>query len=138
MVLDACLPCDFERTCGRSLALRESAGRDGSLIVRGANPNQTLTYFDGVEIPSVINGEFLDRINFFLGGFGSRYGCAVGGGVEVGSRKGAAYAWHGVAKVDLLDVETARRSRDGEGEVERGSSNSKGGSPNLSNRHHRV
>jgi outer membrane cobalamin receptor len=86
---------DFERTCGCSLALRESAGGDGRLIVRGANPNQTLAYFEGVEIPSVINGEFFDCIDFFLGGFGSRYGCAVGGVVEVWSRKGAAYAWQG-------------------------------------------
>ncbi len=85
----------------------------GQLIVRGANPNQTLTYFDGVEIPllfhlaggpSVINGEFLDKIDFFPGGFGSRYGRAVGGVVDVGSRKGASDTWHAVAKVDLLDA----------------------------------
>lgn len=85
----------------------------GQLIVRGANPNQTLTYFDGVEIPllfhlaggpSVINGEFLDRIDFFPGGFGSRYGRAVGGVVDVAGRKGASDTWHGVAKVDFLDA----------------------------------
>lgn len=84
----------------------------GQLIVRGANPNQTLTFFDGVEIPllfhlaggpSIVNGEFLDRIDFFPGGFGARYGRAVGGVVDVASRKGAADTWHGVAKVDLLD-----------------------------------
>lgn len=85
----------------------------GQLIVRGANPNQTLTFFDGVEIPllfhlgggpSIVNGEFLDRIDFFPGGFGSRYGRAIGGVVDVSSRKGAADTWHGVAKVDLLDA----------------------------------
>jgi TonB family protein len=84
----------------------------GQLIVRGASPNQTLTYFDGVEIPllfhigggpSVVNGEFLDRVDFFPGGFGARYGRAVGGVVDVASRKGAADTWHGAAKVDLLD-----------------------------------
>lgn len=84
----------------------------GQLIVRGANPNQTLTFFDGVEIPllfhvgggpSVVNGEFLDRVDFFPGGFGARYGRAVGGVVDVQSRKGASDTWHGVAKVDLLD-----------------------------------
>ncbi len=84
----------------------------GQLIVRGANPNQTLTYFDGVEIPllfhlgggpSIVNGEFLDRVDFFPGGFGARYGRAVGGVVDVASRRGAADTWHGVAKVDLLD-----------------------------------
>ncbi len=85
----------------------------GQLIVRGANPNQTLTFFDGVEIPllfhlgggpSIVNGEFLDRIDFFPGGFGARYGRAVGGVVDVASRRGAADTWHGVAKVDLLDA----------------------------------
>lgn len=85
----------------------------GQLIVRGANPNQTLTFFDGVQIPllfhlgggpSVVNSEFLDKIDFFPGGFGARYGRAVGGVVDVSSRKGASDTWHGVAKVDLLDA----------------------------------
>lgn len=84
----------------------------GQLIVRGANPGQTLTFFDGVEIPllfhlaggpSVVNAEFLDRIDFYPGGFGARYGRAVGGVVDVASRKGASDTWHGVAKVDFLD-----------------------------------
>lgn len=84
----------------------------GQLIVRGANPNQTLTFFDGVEIPllfhlaggpSVVNAEFLDRVDFYPGGFGARYGRAVGGVVDVASRKGASDTWHGVAKIDLLD-----------------------------------
>lgn len=85
----------------------------GQLIVRGANPNQTLTFFDGVEIPllfhlaggpSIVNAEFLDKLDFFPGGFGARYGRAVGGVVDVSSRRGAADTWHGVAKVDLLDA----------------------------------
>ncbi len=84
----------------------------GQLIVRGANPGQTLTYFDGVEIPllfhlgagpSIVNAEFLDRVDFYPGGFGARYGRAVGGVVDVASRKGAADTLHGVAKVDLQD-----------------------------------
>lgn len=85
----------------------------GALIVRGANPNQTGTYMDGVEIPllfhlgggpSVINSEFIDRIDFFPGGFGARYGRAVGGIVDVATRKGASDTWHGSAKVDFLDT----------------------------------
>ncbi|MEW6434665.1 MAG: TonB family protein [Myxococcota bacterium] len=85
----------------------------GQLIVRGANPAQTLTFFDGVEIPllfhvaggpSVVNAEFLDRLDFFPGGFGARYGRAVGGVVDVQSRKGASDTWHGSAKIDLLDT----------------------------------
>lgn len=84
----------------------------GALIVRGASPDQTATYLDGVEIPilyhlgggpSVINGEFLEKIDFFPGGFGSRYGRAVGGVVDVSTRQGAVDTFHGVAKVDLQD-----------------------------------
>lgn len=84
----------------------------GALIVRGASPDQTLTLMDGVEIPilyhlgggpSVINAEFLDRIDFYPGGFGARFGRAVGGMVDVATRKGASDTWHGSAKVDLLD-----------------------------------
>ncbi len=84
----------------------------GQLIVRGANPSQTLTFFDGVQIPllfhfgggpSVVNAEFLDRVDFFPGGFGARYGRAVGGVVDVASRKGASETWHGVAQVDIKD-----------------------------------
>ncbi|HEY0881305.1 MAG TPA: outer membrane beta-barrel protein, partial [Archangium sp.] len=54
--------------------------------------------------PSIVNGEFLDRVDFDPGGFGARYGRAVGGVVDVASRRGAADTWHGVAKVDLLDA----------------------------------
>jgi TonB family protein len=85
----------------------------GALIVRGAAPDQTKTLFDGVEIPllfhlgggpSVVNAEFLDRVDFYPGGFGARYGRAVGGIVDVASRKGATDTWHGSLKVDLLDT----------------------------------
>lgn len=84
----------------------------GQLIVRGASPSQTLTYLDGVEIPllfhigagpSVVNGEFLDKVDFYPGGFGARYGRAVGGVVDVTTRRGASDTYHGVAKVDLQD-----------------------------------
>ncbi len=84
----------------------------GALIVRGASPSQTLTFFDGVEVPllyhlgggpSIVNAEFLDRVDFFPGGFGSRYGRAVGGVVDVATRKGASDTLHGSVKVDLLD-----------------------------------
>lgn len=85
----------------------------GQLIVRGASPSDTKTMFDGVEIPllfhlgggpSVVNAEFLDRVDFYPGGFGARYGRAIGGIVDVATRKGASDTWHGSMKVDLLDT----------------------------------
>lgn len=85
----------------------------GALIVRGASPGQTGTLMDGVQIPllyhlgggpSVVNAEFLDRVDFYPGGFGTHYGRAIGGIVDVATRKGAADTFHGVFKVDLLDT----------------------------------
>ncbi len=85
----------------------------GALIVRGASPDQTLTLLDGVEIPilfhlgggpSVVSSEFLDRIDFFPGGFGAQYGRAVGGVVDVATRKGASDTLHAVVKADFLDT----------------------------------
>lgn len=84
----------------------------GALIVRGASPDETNIFLDGVEIPilyhlgggpSVVNEEFLDHVDFYPGGFGSRYGRAIGGAVDVATRKGASDTWHGAAKIDFLD-----------------------------------
>jgi TonB family protein len=85
----------------------------GQLIVRGASPQQTATLLDGVEIPllyhfgggpSVVNAEFLDRVDFLPGGFGARYGRAIGGIVDVATRKGASDTWHGSLQIDLLQT----------------------------------
>lgn len=82
----------------------------GQMVVRGANPNQTLFFMDGVQVPllfhfgggpSVISAEFIDKIDFFPGGFGARYGRAVGGVVDVQTRKGSADTWHVVANADF-------------------------------------
>src|SRR5205823_14990059 len=78
----------------------------------GADPAQTLTFMDGVEIPllfhllggpSVVNAQFLDHVDFYPGGFDARYGRAVGGIVDVTTRKGAKDTVHGEVKLDLLD-----------------------------------
>ena len=83
----------------------------GQLIVRGASPNDTGTYLDGVQIPllyhfgggpSVVNPAFVDRIDFYPGGFGSEYGRAIGGIVDVATRSPRDDAWHGSASVDLI------------------------------------
>ena len=85
----------------------------GQLIVRGASPAETGTYLDSVEIPllfhflggpSVVNPEFLDRLEFFPGGFGPRYGRAIGGIIDAYTRRGAADSYHGNLKIDLLDT----------------------------------
>ncbi|MFN7133521.1 MAG: TonB family protein, partial [Myxococcales bacterium] len=85
----------------------------GALIVRGAAPQETGVYIDGVQIPllfhflggpSVINAEMLDRIDFFPGGFGPRYGRAIGGILDAGLRRPDPEAVHGAAQVSVLDA----------------------------------
>ena len=84
----------------------------GALLVRGANPSDSLVLFDSVEIPilyhfggltSVINAEFLENINFYPGGFGARYGRATAGIVDVDSRELDMDSFRGSAELDLLD-----------------------------------
>jgi TonB family protein len=85
----------------------------GDLLVRGSNPGQTSTMMDGVRIPllfhllggpSVINSEFIDTLDFYPGDYGTQYGRAVGGAVDVMTRKGASDTLHGSVKVDALDT----------------------------------
>jgi TonB family protein len=85
----------------------------GALIVRGANPQDSGTYFDGVEIPllyhfggltSVVNAEFLEDISFYPGGFGAYYGRATAGIVDVSSRKLKLRSCRGYGEVDILDA----------------------------------
>ena len=47
--------------------------------------------------------QFLDHVDFYPGGFDARYGRAVGGIVDVTTRKGAKDTVHGEVKLDLLD-----------------------------------
>ncbi len=85
----------------------------GQIIVRGASPNDTGTYLDGVPLPllyhfnggpSVLNSEFLDRVDFYPGGFGPEHGRAIGGIVDVHTRRQDSPDWHGSAKIDLIDA----------------------------------
>jgi TonB family protein len=84
----------------------------GALIVRGANPQDSGVYFDGVQIPilyhfggltSVVNAEFLEDIDFYPGGFPVAYGRATAGIVDVSSRKLKMKTCRGYGEVDLLD-----------------------------------
>ena len=81
----------------------------GFLVVRGADPQDTDVYLDGIQLPliyhflggpSVINPEFLDKIDFYPGGQGAEYGHAIGGTVDVTSRKLEPDRIHAVADVN--------------------------------------
>jgi len=92
---------------------RTPGGLGGALLVRGERPSSTAVYMDGVAIPqlyhfggltSVVNAEFLEKIDFYPGGFGARYGDATAGIVEVTTRDLNCDIVHGSAKADLIDA----------------------------------
>lgn len=85
----------------------------GMLVVRGAAPGDTRVLLDGQEIPqlyhfgglrSVFPTEALSRIDFLPGGFGVRYGRAIGGVVDVETRGGREDKWGGFVDADLYDA----------------------------------
>jgi outer membrane receptor protein involved in Fe transport len=84
----------------------------GALLVRGAQPEDTQVMIDGVPIPllyhfaggpSVINASFIDRIDFFPGAYGAKYGRAIAGIVDVGVNPPEPKRLHGLVDINLLN-----------------------------------
>ena len=84
----------------------------GFLLIRGSNPDDTGVFIDGHRVPllfhflggpSILNPEFLERIDLYPGGFPARFGRGHGGIVSVETRPARSDGIHGAAKVDLLD-----------------------------------
>jgi outer membrane receptor protein involved in Fe transport len=53
--------------------------------------------------PSVVNASFIDRIDFFPGAYGAKYGRAIAGIVDVGTKPPEPKRLHGLVDIDLLD-----------------------------------
>lgn len=73
----------------------KAPGLAGLLIVRGSAPQDSATYVDGSQIPltyhflgltSVVPTDLLEKIDFYPGNFGVRYGRVTGGVVDIGLR----------------------------------------------------
>jgi TonB family protein len=84
----------------------------GLLIVRGANPTDTGVFIGGEPIPqlyhflagpSVFTGNLIDKIDFYPGGFGVRYGRFIGGVVDVSINSEVGRTLHGAVDVNLRD-----------------------------------
>lgn len=84
----------------------------GQVIVRGSPSWDSRYFLDGVQLPqlyhfgglkSVYNSEALESIDFYPGGFGTRYGGAVGGVIEINGRKPKSDRIHG--QVDISNVD---------------------------------
>jgi TonB family protein len=83
----------------------------GLLVVRGSDPGDTEVFLDGIPIPlvfhfggitSVISSDMIEALDFYPGNFGTRFGRATGGAVEIRSRE-PRDAFHGLAQVDIYD-----------------------------------
>ncbi|MDG1481796.1 MAG: TonB-dependent receptor, partial [Myxococcota bacterium] len=64
----------------------------GGLIIRGANPEDTRVYVDGVLVPlvyhlggivSIVNSDLIEAVDYLPGGYSARYGRGMGGVVDI-------------------------------------------------------
>ncbi|MFH1129984.1 MAG: TonB family protein [Pseudomonadota bacterium] len=85
----------------------------GAMLIRGASPNDSGVYLDGIRIPilyhflggpSVLNPEFLDRIDYYAGNADSRYGRLIAGVVDVATRSTFTEQYHGSLDINLLNA----------------------------------
>src|SRR6185503_20036442 len=84
----------------------------GLLVVRGASPADTGVFIGGEPIPilyhflagpSVFTPNLIEKIDFYPGGFGARYGRFSGGAVDVTIKGDVGKTLHGAADVNLRD-----------------------------------
>lgn len=68
----------------------------GLLIIRGANPEDSGVYVDGIRIPliyhlggvvSVLNSDLIETVDYLPGSYGVQYGRTLGGVVDVKTKK---------------------------------------------------
>jgi TonB family protein len=85
----------------------------GALLIRGASPSDSGVFLDGTLIPalyhflggpSVLNPEFLDRIDYYPGNADVRYGRLIAGVVDVATRNTFTQQWGGSLDVNLLNT----------------------------------
>ncbi len=85
----------------------------GELIVRGAGNGDSKTYLDGIQIPKLYhvgdmkatyNSDAVKAVDFYPGGFGTSYGDAIGGAVNIRSRAPKEDRFHAIVDVSTLDA----------------------------------
>ena len=92
---------------------RPVGGMSDEIIVRGASPEDTRTYVNGVEVPylyhfgglrSVIPAGMLEAIDFYPGNFSASYGRGTGGVLDVRPKELKPERLGGYADVSILDT----------------------------------
>ncbi len=88
----------------------------GLLIVRGSGPEDSAAHIDGIRVPqlfhfggfrSIVTPILLDSVDFYPGGYGSKYGRLTGGILDVRTRERYEPELHGLLQADLLDASAA-------------------------------
>jgi len=68
----------------------------GFLIIRGANPEDSAVYVDGIRVPliyhlgglvSILNADLIDTVDYLPGSYGVQYGRSLGGVVDVKTKQ---------------------------------------------------
>src|SRR5262249_19843060 len=86
----------------------------GQLVIRGASPNSSEYYIDGMRLPglyhflqgpSVLPERMIEDITFLPCCFSARYGRATAGVVEVQTRQPEVRKVSGQAKIDILGAQ---------------------------------
>ncbi|HEV8322050.1 MAG TPA: TonB-dependent receptor [Myxococcota bacterium] len=85
----------------------------GLIVVRGSDPEDTRYFFMGSPIlglyhfgglRAIINSDMMERLDFLPGGFGVRYGRAMGGVLDVEPRLANADRFHGYLDTNVFDT----------------------------------
>jgi hypothetical protein len=83
----------------------------GAVLVRGGSPEDSTILIDGHLTrylfhlgagPSVLNTDIVERLEFYPGGQGARFGRAISGAIDVVTKDPDTEQWSGKATVDLL------------------------------------
>ena len=94
----------------------------GLLVIRGANPEDSAVYIDGIRVPliyhlggyrSVINADLVDSIDYLPGGYGVQYGRSTGGVVDVKTKREFPERRRLTWKTDVLDTSALLEGRAG-------------------------
>jgi TonB family protein len=92
---------------------RPTMDNPGAVVVRGSGNYDTRFFIDGIDMPllfhfggvkSTYNSLSLGSVDLYPGGFGTRYGGAIGGVVEIKGRPGRLDRWRTVLDASLLDA----------------------------------
>ncbi len=84
----------------------------GGLIIRGANPEDTRVYVDGVLVPlvyhlggyvSIVNSDLIEAVDYLPGGYSARYGRGMGGVVDIRTQEDPPEEGRLSWSTDLLD-----------------------------------